>query len=824
MKAKPKKWYDHSCYEMSKRLKNVTKLFIKSPTNPHIRGSYCKTRKEYKKLLKLKKEEWKNDMISKLEKLEKERPKEYWKIVNELREKKHRETSFNTVNFMKFFENLYSKTKLSKTDEEIENFVSETLKNLQSTNEPDFVIEELILAIKQLKNNKAPGPDRIPTEILKACPPHILKLLLKILNKIKQKSIYPKRWGLGITSLLFKEGDDEDPNNYRAITVSDTLSKVFAIMLNERVEKWEKENDIKCQEQIGFEKKSRPSDHLLVLKTLIDLHANEGKKLFACFVDFQKAFDSVWRTMLFYKLIRYGLDLGIVKLLKDMYGKTSICLKLNGKITPPIKTHKGVRQGCNLSPRVFNLMINDIPKLFDESCNPVKMNSTHLNCLMYADDLVLLSTSEAGLQECLNRLHKYMADCHLNLNLKKTKIICFQRNGHIPKKIFYFGSQIVEKSTNYKYLGTIVTNTGNFKMNEINLKKKGLRASFLISKIAQHAKPSSSLTIFEKIVEPILMYNCEVSLAYIPKSWTFEKFKLKIWDVGDDVNKVTLSFLRQLLGVHKKTPNLAILGETGKYPISIKIFTQILKYWYRLSYTDKSFLLAAKQTNMEQDQAGLQNWYKMVKYLLKATDLENETVENEKQAEKVINKFKIKIRKMYDEWWFDKMSSVENRKLEFFFRYKKTFKFEQYLDTLPRNVRIFVTRLRTSSHSFPIEILRYNKPKIEALDRKCNICDMNVVGDEDHYLMKCTNFNLSSLRNTFKTNITNTIPLLETFDQDDIIRYCLLMHDSRTIPTFADYVKGISQSYKEETKEKQLEMPTSTRSGRLIKRPNRLDL
>ena len=85
------------------------------------------------------------------------------------------------------------------------------------------------------------------------------------------------------------------------------------------------------------------------------------------------------------------------------------------------------------------------------------------------------------------------------------------------------------------------------------------------------------------------MYNCEVSLAYIPKSWTFEKFKLKIWDVGDDVNKVTSSFLRQLLGVHKKTPNLAILGETGKYPISIKIFTQILKYWYRLSYTDKSF-------------------------------------------------------------------------------------------------------------------------------------------------------------------------------------------------------------------------------------------
>ena len=125
--------------------------------------------------------------------------------------------------------------------------------------------------------------------------------------------------------------------------------------------------------------------------------------------------------------------------------------------------------------------------------------------------------------------------------------------------------------SNYKYLGTIVTNTGNFKTNEINLKKKGMRASYLISKIALHAKPSSSLKIYEKVVEPILMYNCEVSLAYMPKNWNYDKFKSNMWDVGGEVNKVTLSFLRQLLGVHKKTPNLVILAETGEYPLSINI-------------------------------------------------------------------------------------------------------------------------------------------------------------------------------------------------------------------------------------------------------------
>ena len=822
-KKSPKKWYDHTCQEMSRRLKDVTKLYVKSPTNPHLRSSYCKTRKEYKKLLKTRKKEWQNEMISKLETLEKEHPKEYWKLINELREKKQRETSFNTSNFVKFFQNLYSKIDTNKSDEEVEKFVSETFKQFHSSSEPIFTLEELISAIKRLKNNKAAGPDRIPAEILKACPPHILELLLKILNKIKLTSVYPKRWGLGITSLLFKEGDDEDPNNYRAITVADSLSKVFAIMLNERIEKWSEENSIKCHEQIGFEKKSRPSDHLLVLKTLIDTYSSEGKKLYACFVDFQKAFDSVWRTMLFYKLIKYGLDVGTIKLLKDMYEKTNICLKLNGHITPSIRTYRGVRQGCNLSPKVFNLMINDIPTLFDDSCDPAYLSSTKLNCLMYADDLVLLSTSETGLQECLCRLESYMNKCHLNLNLKKTKIICFQRNGHIPKRIFLFGRQIVEKTSSYKYLGTIVTNTGNFKTNENNLKKKGLRASFLIAKISQHAKPSSSLKIYEKVVEPILMYNCEVSLAYMPKTWSYEKFKNNMWDVGGDVNKVTLSFLRQTLGVHKKTPNMAILGEMGKYPLSVKIFTQIIKYWFRLTLSENDLLKACKQSNITLDQLGHQNWFKIVKFLLKMTGIDS-PIENEKAANIMIKSFDSGIKKMYQNWWIERLSSVENRKLAFFSQYKKTFKFEQYLDMIPRHVRKYTTQLRTSSHAFPIETLRYTKPKTEAHERKCNICNNDEVGDELHYLTRCSNTNFTVTRDNFLLNVKQKIPIFEKFNLQNIIQYCLHLHDVRIIPEMAEYVKKISTIYKEERNEKKKEEPITTRCGRLIKKPDKLDL
>ena len=135
-----------------------------------------------------------------------------------------------------------------------------------------------------------------------------------------------------------------------------------------------------------------------------------------------------------------------------------------------------------------------------------------------------------------------------------------------------------------------------------------------------------------------------------------------------------------------------------------------------------------------------------------------------------------------------------------------------------------MTRLRTSSHPFPIETLRYCKPKIEACDRKCNICDKGKIGDEIHYLTDCDNDSLLTIRNNFMTNIIQTIPEFEQFDLNNIIQYCLLMHDHRIFSPMTDYVKALMIAYREETAVKKAELPTITRCGRLIKKPNRLDL
>ena len=829
-KNKPKKWYDNTCEELSRRLRNTAKLLAASPNNPHLRSNLCQTRKQYKKLLKNKKKEWKNHMIQKLEEAERQDPKEYWKLVNELREKKQTRSCFEAERFTQFFENLYSAPE--EKNKNMREYVENILNHIPCiSKEPDFTIEELIKAIRALKNNKAAGPDRIPAEMIKSSSEPIIKILLKTMNKIKSTFQYPEQWAVGITSLLFKDGDEEDPNNYRAITVTDVLSKLLAILMNDRLEKWSTQNNIIRKEQIGFEKKSRPSDHLFVFKTLIDSYNNDGKKLYACFVDFKKAFDSVWRVGLFYKLIKYGMDLGFIKLIKNMYDKTSQSLKIDNEVTRTFRTYKGVKQGCILSPRLFNIFLNDLPEIFDSStCDPVYLGEEEkINCLMYADDLIILSQSEAGLQECLHKLHNYTETWDLKINIKKTKVMIIQRAGRRKQNNFYFGEHILENTDHYKYLGTIITHTGSFKLNEVNLKQKGLRASYIISQnIGPYSKPSTSIRIFEKIIEPILLYNCEVTGAFFPNSWKYDKFVNKMWDLGAETNKVVLGFLKQLLGVNKKTANIAIHAETGKYPICLKMFNHIIKYWLRLNTTKKTLLKMAKDLNTKSLIKEKTSWEKIVVYLLKVTNITEKPTTDEKNNNKIASTFKKEIKRRYETWWKDQAKITGENKLDYYYKYKRTFAYETYLDNIPKYIRSYITRLRLSCHSFPIEIQRYTKKKNRIIreNRKCTICNIGETGNEEHYLLRCTNSEISRAREDFLKEIKSEIQPFESFSNKNIIDYCMTMNDPNTQLKMAKFAKTILITYKDETDgSTEIIKPAAiTRSGRQTKKPDKLNL
>ena len=134
------------------------------------------------------------------------------------------------------------------------------------------------------------------------------------------------------------------------------------------------------------------------------MKSKKGNKVFACFIDLKKAYDSVNHEALFYILKELDINGQYLSLIQDIYSKTKCAVKVNGKRTDFFRYTKGVRQGCPLSPLLFNIFINGIvDKLRNQNFDAIKLdNDKELSCLMYADDLVIFSTSREGLHGAMN--------------------------------------------------------------------------------------------------------------------------------------------------------------------------------------------------------------------------------------------------------------------------------------------------------------------------------------------------------------------------------------------------------------------------------------
>ena len=116
---------------------------------------------------------------------------------------------------------------------------------------------------------------------------------------------------------------------------------------------------------------SRTSDHIFLLQTIIAKVVKKNKgKLYAAFIDFKKAYDTIDREKLFIRLKSLGINGIFLRNIMSMYKNTSYQIKLNSGFLDAIDSNIGLKQGCPLSPMLFNLHIEDIENIFDDTCDP----------------------------------------------------------------------------------------------------------------------------------------------------------------------------------------------------------------------------------------------------------------------------------------------------------------------------------------------------------------------------------------------------------------------------------------------------------------------
>ena len=319
-------------------------------------------------------------------------------------------------------------------------------------------INEVYNALRKSKNGKACGYDGIPVDILKndIC----LHWMHSLFNYCFENSVIPDSWKCGIINPVFKPGnlDRRLPMNYRGITLTSVVYKIFCGIINNRLMDWTNDNNIIADEQNGFRKDRNCVDHIASLTTIIDTRKKMKKSTFCAFIDFSKAFDHVRRHLLWAKLSNIGVQGKILNCLMSMYNDIRCSVRVNGKLSEWFPVDIGLKQGCVLSPLLFSLYVNDlIVNVNNLNVGVPIADSERISMLLYADDIVLMSESGIGLQTMLNALRDWCQLWKLDINVAKSQVVHF-RNLSMPQSSMQFkvGSTTVETVGQYKYLGLVI--------------------------------------------------------------------------------------------------------------------------------------------------------------------------------------------------------------------------------------------------------------------------------------------------------------------------------------------------------------------------------
>ena len=215
---------------------------------------------------------------------------------------------------------------------------------------------------------------------------------------------------MGIINPIPKGSSElRNPDLYRGITLAVATYKLFCGVINSRLQFFAEKHGLIADEQNGFRGKRSCIDHIMSLVNIVESRIKKKQNTFAAFIDFRKAYDSISRDLLWKKLATCGINVNgrFFKALQGIYDNVQCSVKVNGHLSDWFQVTTGLKQGCLLSPIIFNMYINDLVSNIKELCTGIPIAGENVCLLMYADDLVLLARNERDLQNMLNVLHEW---------------------------------------------------------------------------------------------------------------------------------------------------------------------------------------------------------------------------------------------------------------------------------------------------------------------------------------------------------------------------------------------------------------------------------
>jgi hypothetical protein len=568
-------WFDLECKESRFVLRQQLRKFNRLNKDDD-RLAYVQKRREYKELLRQKKQTYKENLLVSLQ-TNLNDSKKFWESIRSVRPRSSGRSNITKAQWFDHFKSVFNDDINDDDDDnddvlvDGEMYVDVLPHDMLNGTISEF---EVMNAIRALKANKAAGPDCLIGEFYKNSAECIVPFLVKYFNYIFDKGLFPEEWSMAVLQPLHKKGDLDNPDNFRGISLLNICSKIYSFVLNKRVTKWIESNGLLGEEQAGFREEHCTADHIFTLYAMVQKQLIRHRKLYVAFIDFKKAFDSVSRGKLWGVLRKNGIDGKMLQALKSMYKVVKAKVRVGGDYTDSFLCPRGLKQGEINSPIIFSLFINELTKdILAEGRHGVQLfpDLVQILIMLFADDVALISDSVIGLQTQLNILYNTAKRLDLVVNLDKSNIVVFRNGGYLAEsEIWYYGLDTLKVVNAYKYLGIFLSTRISFTATLEDLASRARKGVVAIIRtlwlIGEHS-PHIFFKLFDCQILPILTYGAEI--------WGLTKNQ-------EVIERVHLFALKRFLGVHPKSPRHLVYGETGRLPLFAQTHVKCVKFWLRL--------------------------------------------------------------------------------------------------------------------------------------------------------------------------------------------------------------------------------------------------
>ena len=417
------------------------------------------------------------------------------------------------------------------------------------TEGPTILQQEVRYAMESMKKGKAVGGDDIALEMLLALGDFGVRELTKLFNKIYDTGNIVSSLCESIFVALPKVEGTLECSKHRTISIMSQVTKILLRVILKRIRN--KISPEISEQQFGFVAGKGTANAMFALRMLAERCLDVQKEMFICFVDYEKAFDKVRHEILIETLNNLMLDGKDLRIIKNLYWNQKAAVRVAGEKSNWQEIRRGVRQGCVLSPDLFNIYSEVILNELDGVAG-INVGGKNINNLRYADDTALVADSQEKLQSLVNILVRESEYKGLRVNAAKTQVLVVSKRDAFPTNIYVNGQQL-KQVRSFKYLGSTISEDGRC--------DSDIKTRIAISK-----------TAFNKVKSLLTNRSIPMSLrrrflkSYV---WSTMLYGCEAWNISSAMQKkieaAEMWFYRRMLRISwtEHATNVSVLQRVG---------------------------------------------------------------------------------------------------------------------------------------------------------------------------------------------------------------------------------------------------------------------